>query len=232
MTHKKSHTQLQLTISSSTPLCTDFSQAVQLLKLFYSGLYVRKGHHVHQAHFIWWPEATIARHRIWLDMQRQSTKFRIEEYAQESQNKIDMQGYSSGSKVIIAITALDCIVACDNLWWIKGSTLQNELGKLWNRHSISFAIDGKNLHICSVHAAYWIHIWAKQLGQLENYVFLSINMVLLSISLPARLHMYYNLLESSESWSNIKRDQTTFPHWIMVWMGSSLNLWGWGWPLI
>jgi len=107
--------------------------------------------------------------------------FRVAEYAQKTQTKIDEFEYASGNKVVKAFIAIDW-----NFYDAKGHlmTLHNLDGlgetpkKLRitfriqknrkNGQKITFAADDKHPHICPVRSAYRIFLRAKRLGQNDD----------------------------------------------------------------
>jgi hypothetical protein len=107
--------------------------------------------------------------------------FRVAEYAQKTQTKVDEFEYASGNKVVKASIAIDW-----NFYDAKGHlmTLHNLDGlaetpkKLRitfkiqknrkNGQKITFAADDKHPHICPVWSAYRIFLQAKRLGQNDD----------------------------------------------------------------
>ena len=103
---------------------------------------------------------------------------RVAEYAQTTQNEIDMHKYPSGKRVINALTPLDLIIYNKNNAIINEKNTANDLTVLKNvkvtfriqknrenGQSITLKTDNKHLEICPVRAVYRILQQAKRLGQ-------------------------------------------------------------------
>jgi len=107
--------------------------------------------------------------------------FRVTEYAQKTQTKVDEFEYASGNKVVKAFTSIDW-----NFYDAKGHLMMlhnlDGLGEMpkklrntfrlqknrKNGQKITFAADDKHPHICPVRSAYRIFLRAKRLGQNDN----------------------------------------------------------------
>jgi hypothetical protein len=107
--------------------------------------------------------------------------FQVAEYAQTTQNKIDVHEYASGNKATKAVVPSDWKFYDDN-----GRLMTvHSLGSLGdppkkmkftfriqknhqNGQSITFAANDKHPHICPVRAAYQIYLQAKPLGQSDD----------------------------------------------------------------
>jgi hypothetical protein len=105
--------------------------------------------------------------------------FRVAEYAQTTQNKIDAYEYASGNKVTKAFVSSDwkfydekgCLMtAFDGLSDLpKKMKLTFRIQKnRQNGQSITFVADNKHPQICPVRAAHRIYLRAKRLGKLDD----------------------------------------------------------------
>ncbi len=103
------------------------------------------------------------------------------EYAQNTQNKIDVHEYASGNKATKAFVPSDWKFYDDNRRLMMVQPLDGLVDtpkkmKLTfriqknrqNGQSITFAANDKHLHICPVRAAYQIYLQAKCLGQSDD----------------------------------------------------------------
>ena len=103
---------------------------------------------------------------------------RVSEYAQTTQNEIDVHEYPSGKRVIKALTPLDFIIHDNNNAIINEKNTANNLTVLkhvkvifriqknrQNGQSITLKTDNKHPEICPVRAVYRILQRAKRLGQ-------------------------------------------------------------------
>ncbi len=103
---------------------------------------------------------------------------RVAEYAQTTQNEIDVHEYPSGKRVIKALTPLDFIIHDKNNAIINEKNTATDLTVLKNvkvtfriqknrenGQSITLKTDNKHPEICPVRAAYRILQRAKRLGQ-------------------------------------------------------------------
>ena len=103
---------------------------------------------------------------------------RVAEYAQTTQNEIDVHEYPSGKRVIKALTPLDFITHDKNNAIINEKNTATDLTVLknvkvtfriqknrGNGQSITLKTDNKHLEICPVRAVYRILQQAKRLGQ-------------------------------------------------------------------
>ncbi len=103
------------------------------------------------------------------------------EYAQTTQNKIDVYKYSSGNKATKAFVPSDWKFYDDNEHLMMVHSLDGladppKKMKLTfriqknhqNGQSTTFAADDKHPHICPVRAAYQIYLQAKHLGQSDD----------------------------------------------------------------
>jgi hypothetical protein len=107
--------------------------------------------------------------------------FRVAEYAQKTQTKINEFEYGLGNKVAKAFVPTDLSFYDANrrlmtLHSLNGSgdppkklKIEFEIQKnCQNGQTITFAADDKHPHICPVHLAYRIFLHAKRLGQADN----------------------------------------------------------------
>jgi hypothetical protein len=109
------------------------------------------------------------------------TQFRVVEYTQTTQSKLDEFEYSSGNKAVKAFVASDwkfydengCLMTIHSL---DGSADPPKKSKITfriqknckNGQSITFVADDKHPQICPVSLAYRIFLCTKQLGQSDN----------------------------------------------------------------
>ncbi len=116
----------------------------------------------------------------WITLERVAG-FRVEEYAQTTQNKIDAYEHASGNKATKAFVSSDwkfyddngCLMTVHSLDGLADPPTKKKLTfRIQKNHqngqSITFAADDKHLHICPVHAAYQIYLQAKRLGQPDD----------------------------------------------------------------
>jgi hypothetical protein len=107
--------------------------------------------------------------------------FRVAEYAQTTQNKVNEHKYASGNKVINAFVSSDwkfynekgrlmMVHSLDDL-----ADLPKKMKPTFriqknhqNGQSITFVMDDKRPHICPVRKAFQIYLQAKHLGQLDD----------------------------------------------------------------
>jgi hypothetical protein len=107
--------------------------------------------------------------------------FRVVEYAQTTQNKIDAYEYASGNKATKAFVSSDwkfyddngCLMLVHSLDGLgdppKKMKLTFRIQKnRQNGQSIPFAANDKHPHICLVRALYRIYLRAKRLGQPDD----------------------------------------------------------------
>jgi hypothetical protein len=107
--------------------------------------------------------------------------FRVAEYAQKTQNKIDEFEYGSGNKVVKAFVPTDWSFydATGRLVTLHSLDGSGHLPKKLkikfriqknrqNGQSITFAADDKHPHICPVRSAYRIFLRSKRLGQSDS----------------------------------------------------------------
>jgi hypothetical protein len=107
--------------------------------------------------------------------------FRVAEYAQTTQTKIDMHQYSSGKEVIKAFLPGDWVFKNDKGQVIKVNSLDRiantpkQLKIVFqiqknrqNGQSITIMSDDNHPEICPVPAAYRIFLQAKELGQTDS----------------------------------------------------------------
>jgi hypothetical protein len=103
--------------------------------------------------------------------------FRVAEYAQTTQNKIDAYEYASGNKATKAFVSSDwkfyedngCLMTVHSLNGLADPPKKTKLTfriqkNRQNGQSITFAANDKHSHICPVCAAYQIYLRAKCLG--------------------------------------------------------------------
>ncbi len=103
------------------------------------------------------------------------------EYAQTTQNKIDVHEYASGNKATKAFVPSDWKFYNDNGHLMMVHSLNSLVDppkkmkltfriqkNCQNGQSITFAANDKHPHICPVHAAYRIYLRAKRLGQSDD----------------------------------------------------------------
>jgi hypothetical protein len=107
--------------------------------------------------------------------------FRVFEYAQKTQTKVDKFEYAPGNKAVKAFIPSDWQFynASGRLMMIHSLNGLVEIPKQLritfgiqknrkNGQKITFTADDKHPHICPVFSAYWIFLRAKRLGQYDD----------------------------------------------------------------
>jgi hypothetical protein len=107
--------------------------------------------------------------------------FRVSEYAQKTQTKVDQFEYASGNKTVKAFIPSDwqfydasgCLMTIHSLNGLAEVPKQLRITfriqkNLKNGQKITFTADDKHPHICPVHSAYQIFLRSKRLGQSDD----------------------------------------------------------------